>query len=61
MSKALTYVVGQEARETAKFVDMFDKLFDTLNVRNFTNGKHHRKPFQNPYRTGDDFRLKVHV
>ncbi len=43
----------------AKFVDMFDKFFDCLNVNNFTAGKHHRKPFQDPYRRATDFRLKV--
>ena len=47
--------------ETAKFVSMFDKFFDCLNVRDFTTGKHHRKSFQDPYRSSTDFRLKVHI
>ena len=38
---------------------MFDKYFDTLNVSNFTNGKVNRKPFQSPFRSSEDFRLKV--
>ena len=59
VSKALTLLGGSEASETAEFCDVFDKFFDALNVSNFTNGKHHRKPFQNPYRSGTDFRLKV--
>ena len=37
---------------------MFDKFFDCLNVNSFTKGKHSRKPFQNPYRSAKDFRLK---
>ena len=38
---------------------MMDKLFDCLNVNNFTAGKTRRKPFQDPYRQSDDFRIKV--
>ena len=52
---------GPEAKETAVFTDIFDKYFDALNVCNFTDGKHQRKPFKNPYRSGTDFRLKVKV
>ena len=37
----------------------FDKFFDCLNVSNYVNGKHERKVFQDPYRSGSDFRLKV--
>ena len=58
-SKALTLIGGENVKETAKFVTMMDKYFDALNVSNFTNGKHKRKPFQNPYRSADDFRLVV--
>ena len=36
-----------------------DKFFDILNVSNFTNGTWSRKPFQHPYRHGDDARLTV--
>ena len=49
----------QEAQETAKFVALIDKFFDILNVSNFTNGNRNRKPFQHPYRHGDDARLTV--
>ena len=59
MSKCLTHVLGTEAEETARFADMFDKFFDSLNVCNFNSGKHDRKPFKNPYRSASDFRLKV--
>lgn len=60
MSKALVLTGGNEVKETARFVSMFDKFFDSLNVSNFTNGTRHRKPFQYPYRHGDDHRLKVY-
>ena len=50
---------GSEAEQTAKFVDMFDKFFDCLNVSNFFDGIHQLKPFRHPYRNGFDFRLKV--
>ena len=29
-----------------KFVDMFDKFFDCMNVSNFDAGKRQRKPFK---------------
>lgn len=61
VAKALPLVVGDEARETARFVEMFDKFFDVLNVSNFTSGIKQRKPFQKPYLNSDDERLEVHV
>ena len=57
--KALTLIEGETVKETVKFVTMMDKYFDALNVSNLTNGKHKRKPFQNPYQSADDFRLVV--
>ena len=59
MSKALELTGGTEVEETVKFTTMFDKFFDALNVSNYTDGVYNRKPFQLPYRTKDDFRLKV--
>ena len=59
VSKALQIAVGSEAAETAKFVGMMDKLFDILNVHNYTHGLRARKPFQMPYTTSRDKRLKV--
>ena len=50
---------GENASETAHFVAMMDKFFDCLNVNNFTSGKTKRKAFQMPYRSANDFRLKV--
>ena len=59
VSKALVLTGGQEAQGTAKFVALMDKFFDILNVSNFTNGTRNHKPFQHPYRHGDDVRLTV--
>lgn len=52
--------MGQEAAETAVFVSLMDKFFDIMNVSNFATGITKRKPFQYPYRSADDPRLKVH-
>ena len=51
--------IGEETSETAKFIKMMDCFFDCLNVNSFTVGKKKRKVFQDPYRSSDDFRLKV--
>lgn len=59
VGKAIQLTGGREAQETSRFVIVFDKFFDALNVGNFTSGKHHRKPFQAPYVSEDDFRLEV--
>jgi len=59
VSKALLLTNQPHLEETAKFVAIFDKFFDSLNVGNFTNGKYKRKVFQQPYRSGTDFRIKV--
>ena len=50
---------GDEVVETIKFVDYFDKFFDSVNVSSLSAGKHQRKPFKQPYYSKDDFRLKV--
>lgn len=47
-SKALPLVVGEEATETSRFVEIFDKFFDIMNVRDFTSGARHRKWFLQP-------------
>ena len=60
VSKALLLTSGEEAKQTAKFCDMFNKFFDCLNVSNFTDGQRSRNAFKSPYRKGkEDFRLKV--
>ena len=57
VSRAVVLTGGPEAQERAKFMSMFDKFFDILNITNFTNGTRYRKPFQHPYCHGDHFRL----
>lgn len=59
VSKALQLTGGDEAVETARFVNMMDKFFDALNVHNYTHGIHARKEFQMPYTTSKDKRVKV--
>ena len=59
VSKAIETRGKAETEETAKFVDMFNKFFDCLNVSNFTAGIKSRNPFKSPYRKDTDFRLKV--
>jgi len=59
VSKVLTFSGDPEVTETAKFVLMFDRFFDCLNVTNFDHCKNERKVFQNPYRKPGDFRIKV--
>ena len=58
VAEAVHLTSGEEARETACFIEMFDKFFDCLNVNNFNSGKNKRKVFQDPFRP-NDFRLKV--
>ena len=58
MAKALKLTGGEEAKETARFIELMDKFFDCLNVTNCVSGKHNRKVFQDPFRP-NDFRLKV--
>jgi len=50
---------GEEAEETAKFAEMFDKFFDCLNVSYAKAGMRSKNCFKNPYRKPNDFRLKV--
>ena len=57
----MLFVNDPEMVETHHFVCIFDKFFDCLNVGNFTDGKHNRKIFQQPYRSSQDFRLKVQL
>ena len=59
MAKALRLTGSRNALETAKFIEYVDKFFDCLNVNSFTEGKLKRKPFIQPYKSIEDFRLKV--
>ena len=59
VSKALKLRGGHETEETARFLLMMDKFFDCVNVHNFTHGFRAAKPFQMPYWSADDQRVKV--
>jgi len=59
--KALLLSVGFKANETAHFAEMFDKFFDCLNCSSLSAGKQSRNPFRSPYRSGADWKLKVHT
>ena len=61
VSNGLKLTGDLEAKETVVFTALFDKFFDLLNVSNFTNGTRNRKPFQYPFRHGEDHRLKVSI
>ena len=58
MSKALELTGGDQASETARFVRMVDQFFDAMNVHNYTHGLYARKPYQMPYISPKDMRLK---
>lgn len=61
VSKALRLTGGEEVAETASFIEMVDKMFDCLNVSSLSKGKLKRKPFLHPYRSSNDFWLKVEM
>ena len=49
----------EEMLETIKFVKLFDKWFDCLNVSSLSKGRLTRNPFKSPYRSKDDFRVQL--
>ena len=59
VAKALRLTGGDEAVETANFVEIVDKLFDCLNVSSLSKGRHQRKAFVLPYYKLNDFRIEV--
>ena len=61
VSKTITLLLGDDATETAKFTDMFDKFFDCLNTSNYSVGKQQRNAFKKPYYSVEDFRLMIHL
>ena len=58
VSHALYLTGGSKAFETAYTIEKIDKFFDGLNV-SYNQGKLKRKPFQQLYRSPNDFRLQV--
>ena len=61
VANALVDSGDKGAEETAKFIRMIDKFFDSLNVTNLVTGKKKRKVFQSPYISSNDFRLQVNL
>jgi len=59
VATAIRLTGGEEVKETVRFVEFFDKFFDSMNVNNFSAGYKSRNPFKSPYRSESDFRLKV--
>ena len=57
--RVMLQVCGDKASETAHFVGLVDKFFDTINVHNYTHGHKTLKTFQMPFASASDFRLKV--
>eukprot|EP00731_Ephydatia_muelleri_P009535 Em0005g121a len=58
VAKGIQVTCGPDATETVNFIDKFDKFFDCFNVSSYQKGMRYRKPFQEPYRSANDFRLK---
>ena len=58
VSKAIQISSGY-AFDTSYFIAKMDKFFDCFNVSSYLAGKRSRKPFLQPYRGPNDFRLTV--
>lgn len=58
VSKAIELSSG-DGFETSYFIAKMDKFFDCFNVSSYSAGKRSRKPFLQPYRSANDFRLTV--
>ena len=61
MAKALEVLGNPEHAETAKFISLVDKFFDSLNVRRTDQGQKKLKKFLEPYTSPDDIRFEVHT
>lgn len=59
MASAFAYVGDPETHETERFIRMFDKFFDCMNTRSFTECFEDRKPDKRPYRSPSDPRFDV--
>ena len=60
VAEALALDGDPSTTETQRFVRMFNRFFDLLNVRSLSESIRHRKPDVRPYRDLSDERLKVH-
>ena len=52
VSKALKLTEGSSTNETARFVELMDKFFETMNVHNFSHGFMHANVFKCPIEAG---------
>ena len=59
VAKAMQLKKDDKLDETIKFITMFDKWFDCLNVSALSAGKLSRNSFKSAYCSEKDFRLKV--
>ncbi len=59
MAELLAYFSDPETEETENFIRIFDKFFDCLNSRSFSEWKTSRKPDLKPYTSPNDPRLEV--
>ncbi len=59
MSDAFAYFADPSTEQTQKFVLMFDRFFDCVNVRSFTEWACKRKDDLKPYYSSNDVRLQV--
>ena len=59
VAKALAYYGDADTIETQRFIMMFDRFFDCLNVRHPAEYIQRRKPNLKPYISNDDERFTV--
>lgn len=60
LSESVAHALESEGHfETAKFVEMFDKFFDCLNVSSLSRGHLKQKKYCYPYKSENDERLSV--
>lgn len=59
VADAIDFYGPSEATETKRFVEIFNKFFDCLNVRHLDEHRKKLNPNLEPYRKPDDKRLKV--
>ena len=59
VANAFQYFGDPETKETETFVRQFDRFFDCMNVRNYSEGYQKRKEYLKPYTSPDDSRLQV--
>lgn len=59
VAEALDREGDPQTSETRRFVRMFNKFFDLLNVRSLMEATRTRNPDKEPYKSPADSRLKV--